>query len=219
MSQTATNFVRDLRGINSGERVVLYAIASHINNGTLEGFPSFLTIAAESSLHESSVKRIVKLLESKGILLVSHSKGGSHRTGVNHYRLNTDYQSVSSGGDSMGTNSETPGVSLGTQTGTNSESPGVSLRKQRGLIIETVKALKEKERYTQREPPPFPPEGDAGEVLVCGAPGDDVGILDDSPARLPDPPQAHLPQAGWAGAHAQPQISLIDYSKWRKPGK
>jgi hypothetical protein len=103
MSYTVTKFVLDLCGLTPSEKAVAHSLAYHAHVDGTESYPAMERIAAEAGLSDRRcAQRIVRQLETKGVIVATTSKMGGRNKGT-HYRfnlVNSDPQ-VALSGESM----------------------------------------------------------------------------------------------------------------------
>jgi hypothetical protein len=91
MSWKATAYVKDLRQAPNGQRLtrseklVMFVLADCYNPDYHYAWPSIQSVASAALLCERHVRRILGLLETKGLLEISKSRGGLGHT--NCYRF------------------------------------------------------------------------------------------------------------------------------------
>lgn len=111
-------------GLPPTAKLILVAIADHINDESGYGWPSMSRLAKISGVHKANVLRWVMWLESEGHISVQRKPGRS-----NGYRLTSSAGATGSGGTSSA--GATPPVALAlptssagaTQTGINPKEP------------------------------------------------------------------------------------------------
>jgi len=96
MSVRATNFVRQLRGLDPTEKSVAYTLADHDNHRGGGSWPSMSTVASEAGLEKrETASRITKRLVEKGILL-PHKPVTTKQGKPTVYRFNYDLETCDS---------------------------------------------------------------------------------------------------------------------------
>lgn len=89
MSVEAIGWVASLRGLNVGDKAVLYALANRVNGASGRAYPSVATIAAEAGGTVPAVRRILRRLEALGLVETTRRRHGARETSAS-YRLRAD---------------------------------------------------------------------------------------------------------------------------------
>jgi biotin operon repressor len=87
MSVQAVKWVRDLRGLNTSQKAVLFVIAEHADKNGSNSFPNLNTIAAESGCSRANLDRVLKQLKKDGLVEVTPRRGHRGRQTSSHYQL------------------------------------------------------------------------------------------------------------------------------------
>jgi len=88
MSNKYVNEIRKVQGLKSSEKFTLWVIADHINETKGDiAWPSYETIAEDTSMSRRSVARAVKELAKIGLITIDHQRH------FNKYKINLDVAS------------------------------------------------------------------------------------------------------------------------------
>lgn len=96
-----------IRDLTVNEKTVLFCLAVHANQNTMEAWPALMTLCEESCQGLKGVRSAIEGLESKGYLQIV-SKGSGRRSTVYRLLLTQEF------GETTSRRKDTPEVSLGT---------------------------------------------------------------------------------------------------------